>query len=107
MFVQVTSRSQLGQTLNASDFQSIIQRVTAKVLGVAITPKDFRHICSTYIMGRKDLSEKERRAIAWAMGHSLNMQEGTYNQTSSDTYRETIKSCYQIPITCDVQKESA
>jgi hypothetical protein len=65
-----------------------------KVLGVAISPKEFRAMYVTHIMGRNDLSENERRAIAWAMGHSLDMQESTYDKTTSDAYRATLRRCY-------------
>jgi hypothetical protein len=97
----------MGIGLQASAFQSIIQRATSKVLGVAISPKEFRHMYVTYIMNRKDLTENERRAVAWAMGHSLDMQEGTYDKTSSDAYRRTVKDCHQAPETWDSQQEAA
>jgi len=94
LFVTTTKRIQMGERIGDSSFGDTVRRMTAKVLGVAITPREFRSMYVTHIMGRNDLSENERRAIAWAMGHSLDMQEGTYDKTTSDAYRTTLKRCH-------------
>lgn len=107
LFVGVNNKLEPSKVINDSTFHSIVQRITAKLLGVAIAPKDFRPMYVTYIMNRRDLSENERRAIAWAMGHSLDMQEGTYDRTSADTYRSTIRSCHRSPDAFNSEQNSA
>lgn len=83
-------RPQLGTPLSGSHFARIVGTCAHRAIGKRVTPHTTRYIWATWAY-QKRLSDREREALAYAMGHDVKTLREMYDRCTSSEKRQPIE----------------
>lgn len=78
----IKTERDIGAPLTSELLGHRVTHAALRFCKVPVTPKEYRRMIDTYMLGQPDISPAEREGLAIAMGHSEETQRSTYDKRS-------------------------